>query len=120
MSHECPRCGLWSPEEASRCDCGYDFETCTVQSSYLDTHGPHKRVGVENLLSESARTDIIRGTLILITAALARIAEYLTSLNRPWRSAAEVLLALWGARLLYRGLRKRHLGDEETARMEQL
>ena len=86
MNQECPRCGLWSPEEASRCDCGYDFETCTVQSSYLDSHGPHQRVSVTNGLSESARTDIIRGTLILIIAALGRIAEYLASLNRPWRS----------------------------------
>ena len=24
---ECPRCGLVSPPEAQRCDCGYDFKT---------------------------------------------------------------------------------------------
>ncbi len=23
----CPRCGLFSPESAERCDCGYDFNT---------------------------------------------------------------------------------------------
>src|SRR5713101_7462969 len=26
-SLECPKCGLWSPPGALRCDCGYDFST---------------------------------------------------------------------------------------------
>ena len=31
----CPRCKLESPNEASRCDCGYDFETKKIEKSYL-------------------------------------------------------------------------------------
>ena len=35
MSQDCPRCHLLSPDEARRCDCGYDFTTRSVESSYL-------------------------------------------------------------------------------------
>jgi hypothetical protein len=34
MAIECPRCRLTNPETAQRCDCGYDFETKTVQTPY--------------------------------------------------------------------------------------
>jgi uncharacterized membrane protein YhaH (DUF805 family) len=29
MAQECPRCGLVSPQDTRRCDCGYDFVTRT-------------------------------------------------------------------------------------------
>ena len=32
---ECPRCALLNPESAQRCDCGYDFVTRRLESSYL-------------------------------------------------------------------------------------
>jgi hypothetical protein len=32
---KCPRCKLINPETALRCDCGYDFETKTVEQPYF-------------------------------------------------------------------------------------
>ena len=32
---ECPRCGLINPDSAQRCDCGYDFQTQTVERPYF-------------------------------------------------------------------------------------
>jgi hypothetical protein len=32
---ECPTCGLINPDDAKRCDCGYDFELQNVKRPYL-------------------------------------------------------------------------------------
>ena len=32
----CPKCGLLNPPGASRCDCGYDFQSQSVEDSYLE------------------------------------------------------------------------------------
>jgi hypothetical protein len=32
---KCPKCGLINPDEAQRCDCGYDFENHTMEKSYF-------------------------------------------------------------------------------------
>lgn len=32
---KCPNCNLLNPENAERCDCGYDFPTQTIKASYL-------------------------------------------------------------------------------------
>jgi hypothetical protein len=37
---KCPRCGLFNPDIAQRCDCGYDFETHTLQKAYVQQSLP--------------------------------------------------------------------------------
>ncbi len=37
---KCSRCGLFSPDTAQRCNCGYDFETQTVQKAYFKQGTP--------------------------------------------------------------------------------
>jgi hypothetical protein len=32
---DCPNCKLVNPPTATRCDCGYDFQTNTMERSYL-------------------------------------------------------------------------------------
>lgn len=51
----CPRCKLISPPIAARCDCGYDFETKTVKTSYLSPgrfeRAERRRTGKRYLLA---------------------------------------------------------------------
>lgn len=35
QTKKCPNCGLLNPENAGRCDCGFDFETKTIEESLL-------------------------------------------------------------------------------------
>ena len=37
---ECPRCGLLNPDTAIRCDCGYDFQSRTVEKAYFTQQLP--------------------------------------------------------------------------------
>jgi hypothetical protein len=34
---KCPRCGLFNPPSAVRCDCGWDFASKTMKESYLSS-----------------------------------------------------------------------------------
>lgn len=40
-SKKCPHCGLYSPDTALRCDCGYDFASQQLKASYLQATKPH-------------------------------------------------------------------------------
>lgn len=33
---ECPRCGLFNPATAQRCDCGFDFVSRTMKVSFVN------------------------------------------------------------------------------------
>jgi hypothetical protein len=104
MSHKCPRCGLFSPVEASRCDCGYDFATKTVAPSYLMAHILKKKHSDEaTLIQQSSRTYIRRGVLLLGVAAAIAIWQFLAR-GRVYFLAG---VTLWGALWLSRGLRQR-------------
>ena len=35
MSRACPNCELLSPDAATRCDCGFDFESRGMEGSFL-------------------------------------------------------------------------------------
>jgi hypothetical protein len=41
----CPKCGLFNPDIAQRCDCGYDFAAGVMRRPYgkTDSHTPEKQ-----------------------------------------------------------------------------
>ena len=66
---KCPKCGLLNPDEAQRCDCGYDFQTKTIQPSCLAD------LGGKNSLHRSAQARlsvvVAAGFLGLVSGAVA-------------------------------------------------
>ena len=38
---DCPKCGLINPDTAMRCDCGYDFKTGAMKTSYSQQKLPY-------------------------------------------------------------------------------
>ena len=50
---DCPNCKLVNSSTATRCDCGYDFQTHTVEKSYLteqDKRLPWQGAGVAGIV----------------------------------------------------------------------
>ena len=45
MARDCPNCGLVSPLEAQRCDCGYDFVTNRIKQSRIEQGQQYKGIG---------------------------------------------------------------------------
>src|SRR5262245_46763800 len=80
MSQTCPRCGLFNPPEAQRCDCGYDFASQRVEPSYLLVDMAGRGGSLAEPFQEQARWNLrAGGALLLLGAVLAGIgplAEY--------------------------------------------
>jgi|SRR6185503_4766474 precorrin-3B methylase len=102
MSYKCPHCGLFSPEEATRCDCGYDFTTKTIQSSYLLADTVRKHGGERQFAEQTARSNIRTGAIALAVAAVISAVSYIGS-GRPSLFGGAAIV---GSIFMYRGLRQ--------------
>jgi hypothetical protein len=86
----CRRCSLINPPTAKRCDCGYDFETKTVEASYYQQPMPGE----------------VRSALVLIVGYNAALAIVALVMGNAWHLLAAVS---WGllAYVLYGQLVRR-------------
>jgi hypothetical protein len=116
MSQTCPRCGLFSPQEAARCDCGYDFATKTVQTSYLLSHVLTKHGGEAKIIHESSRAKIRTGLLLLGLAVFVTIGSLVVGGNLYFWGGA----VMWGALFVSRGLRQRRQRSLDSATTNDL
>src|SRR5262245_32656273 len=41
---KCPNCGLFNPDSAQRCDCGYDFASGSMQRSHATDQQPQRSI----------------------------------------------------------------------------
>ncbi len=87
---KCPRCGLINPQTAQRCDCGYDFETKTVEESYY----------------KQALPGWIRSFLILLTLYNLTLGV-LALVSRDWRAILAAIAWSAGIWFLYFRLKKK-------------
>jgi hypothetical protein len=68
MSQKCPKCGLLNPENAQRCDCGYDFEKNEMSESPIKaTEKPNRKF--------HGNTIVLVLGLVLLVGGLGNIAK---------------------------------------------
>ena len=71
----CPNCRLVNPPSAQRCDCGYDFATKSLKSSYLADSRDISDLAMEGVRA-LGRRDLMVGGLWLAFGVLATIGSY--------------------------------------------
>ena len=82
---DCPRCGLINPPEAQRCDCGYDFASRQMKSSYLSA---------EELESMDSPTPDEWGSSMFFPALGSELGRWARSRGRP--RAGNTMIAVSG------------------------
>ena len=86
---DCPNCKLVNPPTATRCDCGYDFQTHTIERSYLterDKRLSRTGTGVAGVLL------IAYFVLRLMSAA---VAKHSLALGVSIGAIAAIFVAFW-------------------------
>lgn len=81
---QCPKCGLENPQSAQRCDCGYDFQSRLVLSSYAAASSPRKP-------REEGRKNMAAGAVVCIIGILVTAVTYSAA-----RDGQSYIIA-WGA-----------------------
>lgn len=79
MSQTCPRCRLISPDEAIRCDCGYDFATGKIERSYFHDAEVARQGGAAKFYRAEARRNLWSGIAALCVAVLFSVATYVST-----------------------------------------
>jgi hypothetical protein len=95
MSQTCPRCRLLSPDSAMRCDCGFDFPTQTMATSYVQAHLIAKHGGAERFHRAEARRNLTRGVATLGIAGTISVASYLATGRAGFALLPSIGAAIW-------------------------
>jgi hypothetical protein len=66
MVRECPKCRLVNPQEAQRCDCGYDFVSSTMEQSYLKAGERPRASRVTGAVAGALVGGLARGAVVLL------------------------------------------------------
>jgi len=97
MSRQCPRCSLFSPPGAVRCDCGHDFQTGKMEPSFVMADVIQKAGGAAKLLEQTGRSNMRTGAILFWLGAGFTVLTYLAGSIRPESQGGGGFFLFWGA-----------------------
>jgi hypothetical protein len=75
---KCPNCGLFSPEIALRCDCGYDFHSGERKKSYTKTEISRQSILAKNSTEDSkSNIKVLSGELLISIGFICAIFTFI-------------------------------------------
>jgi hypothetical protein len=103
---QCPNCRLINPDNAVRCDCGYDFGSGVVKESYLVKEFRRRHPDTAVWLRESARRDYKMAAICLLAGIIVTVGSYFLRVRS--RGAYMVFYGpvVYGVFMLARGVRR--------------
>ena len=90
---DCPNCKLVNPASATRCDCGYDFETRTIQPSYLTERD--KQLSIRKLGVAGVILGILLGLEFVLRLTSVAVAKHSWALGISTVILAAVLVRFY-------------------------
>lgn len=79
MSKKCPKCGLFSPDIAERCDCGFDFLTKRMATSYVKPFDPTILAERGMTVSQVGIRNIRLGAVLSVVGLMGGITLWLST-----------------------------------------
>jgi hypothetical protein len=73
---DCPKCRLVNPDEAQRCDCGYDFVAKEMRESYVDVDRRLRAPPSSEFVRELGRRDVKFGTFCAALGVAVAVTSY--------------------------------------------
>ena len=102
MPKTCPVCGLFNPDIAQRCDCGFDFSSRRIEESYANPRDPDILAEQGMSVTQVGARHVMGGLGTLVGGVIA--CGLLVSVGGPWWYALLPIGA--GGALLVKGLRQ--------------
>jgi hypothetical protein len=106
---DCPKCRLTNPPTAQRCDCGYDFESRTMQESYANP----RAVPSEEVRRLGQRDILIGGIVFAIGVAVTAVTYGLAG-GGGGQFVVAYGAIVWGVIQLVRGVDRSRTGVERA------
>lgn len=109
---KCPRCGLFNPDITQRCDCGYDFESQTVEKSYVAEGRRRKETSVTTRLRWPAR--VLGLIVVVVFSLMVLVASQAGTGGVWWTMVILVGVAVSGYLIACLGVSPRHTEPERA------